>query len=283
VFVVTDQRERVSTDPGIGPINADNTTTLRSIEAAVEVEPDGASLYYEPGPLVAVSDHRTLEMETVKLSQEIDPRRRPTELSLPRSPIPPRFDSGWPQADLVLTSSQRPAASPPRRWRVPALLFGVLLALLMLVLARSAMHRAAAQNAAASIRIEPATVPPPALKRGPVAVNAAQPVANVTPTSSAQPVASAEPASSGQPAASVKPASSALLVASAGPASSALLVASVAPTPNAGPAGSAAPVSHVSSLAVAAAHPAPAKPSPAPSASDAALSAPTAKPKRAIY
>ncbi|MES1175841.1 MAG: hypothetical protein ABUL62_16085 [Myxococcales bacterium] len=251
---MTDQRERVSTDPGIGPVDADNTATLRSIEAAVEVEPDGASLYYEPLPLRAVSDHRTLEMETVKLSQEIDPRKLPTEISLPRSPIPPRYDSGWPQADLVLTSSQRPAP-PRRRWRVPALLFGVLVALLMLVLARSAAQHAAEQSAASSLRVE--TVAPPALVSKSVALPAPPP----------------------KPVALPAPALSAALPAASVPVAAASAIATVIAVPVA----SASAASHVAAPVVAAPYHATPKPSPAPTASNTALSAPTAKPKRAIY
>jgi hypothetical protein len=237
---VTDQRERVSTDPGIGPVEADNSATLGSIEAAVEVEPDGASLYYEPKPLIAISDHRTLEMETVKLSQDIDPRKLATELSLPRSPVPPRYDSGWPQAEVVLTSSQRPAP-PARRWRVPALLLGVLVALLLLVLARGSAQHSAEQSAASSLRVE--TVAPPAAK--PAAV---------------------------VPAASPAP-------------SAALLAVSVAPLPSAAPAPSASAASHIAAPAVVVAHHAAAalKASAPWSANSSAPSAPTVKPKRAIY
>ncbi len=151
---MTDQRDRVITDPGLGPIDVDNSATLRSIDTAVEVEPDGAAYYYEPKPLVAVSDHRTIEIQTVKLSADIDPRKLQTELSLPRSPTPPRYDSGWPQADIALTTSQRPA--PLRRWRVPAVLLTLLGGLLLLVLARGMAQRAA--NAGSAPLIAPRSV-----------------------------------------------------------------------------------------------------------------------------
>jgi hypothetical protein len=235
---VTDQRERVSTDPGIGPIDADNTATLHSIEAAVEVEPDGASLYYEPKLLIAVSDHRTLEMQTVKLSEEIDPRKLPTELSLPRSPFPPQYDSGWPQAEVVLTTSQRPAP-PRRRWRAPVVLLSVLTALLLLVLARSLAQHAAEQHAAASApHSEPAALPLPA-----PATKPAPPIVM-------------------QPA----PLPSALASAPSAPASASASGASHAPK-------------HASSLP----HHTVLTAAPKPSPSAAALSEPTAKPKRAIY
>jgi len=149
---VTDQRDRVTTDPGIGPVDLDNTTTLRSIAAAaaVEVEPDGSALYYEPKPLVAYSDHKTLEIATVKLSAGIDPRKLPTELSLPRVQGSAQYDSGWPQAAIALTSSQPP--QPARRaWRMPVALLAVLCALLIFALARSAARRSARQANAGAV------------------------------------------------------------------------------------------------------------------------------------
>ncbi len=183
---MTDQRDRVTTDPGLGPIDPDNSATLRSIENAVEVEPDGASYYFEAKPLVPVSDHRTLEMQTVKLSDEIDPRKLPTELSLPRSPTPPRYDSGWPQAEVVLTSTQRPA--PLRRWRVPAVLLTLLGGLLLLVLGRAIAQRASNPS---GIAVAPQTVAAPQLAPvQPIAVLAA-PAASVSAVPSAAPVLSA--------------------------------------------------------------------------------------------
>jgi len=89
---VTDQRNRVTTDPGLGPIDPEHHATLRSIVAADRVEEDpvadgdgsGAPVYYAPKPLHAASEHKTLELETVKISKEIDPRKLPTQLKLRR-------------------------------------------------------------------------------------------------------------------------------------------------------------------------------------------------------
>jgi len=143
---VTDPRDKVSTDPGIGPVDlADGNPSQVDIATAL----DSAALYYQPQLLIPVSDHKTLELETIKLSDEIDPRKQVTELRLPRSPLPPPFDSGWPPADVVLTSSQRPQA-PARRWRTPLVLFGLLGALLLLVVARAVAHRNALTKQTAS-------------------------------------------------------------------------------------------------------------------------------------
>jgi hypothetical protein len=138
----------LTTDPGIGPVDlGDTSATLHALEAAEEVEPD--AVYLQPQALVAASLHKTLELQTVKLSDDIDPRKLATQLSMQRGPAVPPFDSGWPPADVVLTSSQRPSA-PSRRWRVPALLLTLLGALLLLVLARAAWRPAGAGNATAS-------------------------------------------------------------------------------------------------------------------------------------
>jgi hypothetical protein len=136
---VTDPRERVTTDPGIGPVEPDSCSTMRSMVAADELRGDGSAgrpVYYEPTPLQAPTNHKTLEIETIKLSQEIDPRKLPTELSLPRSVgSAPAIDSGWPQAEVAVTTSP-PLSVAPRRWRVPVLLLALLGAILLLVLAR---------------------------------------------------------------------------------------------------------------------------------------------------
>jgi len=249
---VTEQRDRVITDPGIGPV--ENPSTLRSIVAAAEeVEPDGAALYYEPKPLIAISDHKTLEIATVKLSEDIDPRKLPTELRLPRSPIPPQYDSGWPQAQIALSASQPPAA-PQRRWRIPAVLLTLLCALLLLVLARGLSQHESSQAAApavdqvvgaqlGAIAAVPETAADPLLVSAPAAPRAAPPVIVFGPS------AAAASASSG--------------VSGAHPLSE-----------------SAAAADHASNLLH---HSAPSA-SPHPSASGSALSAPTfTKPKRAIY
>ena len=173
---MTDQRNRVTTDPGLGPVEIEHPSTLRSIAAADPVETDsaGAPVYYEPKLLNAVSDHKTLELETVKLARDIDPRKLPTELTLRRPvlhvvpasetswaapaspydaswpgpqqfesgwPPPPQFDSSWPPPETVLTTSQPPQA--PRRSLLPLLFVALLGAGLLLVLGARAMRRSA--------------------------------------------------------------------------------------------------------------------------------------------
>ena len=93
---------------------------MRSIEAAEDlasVSPN-APVYFEPAPLVAVSDHKTLEVETVKLAENIDPRKLATEMRLGRvlSSLVPPSDSNWPP-ETALTSSQPPDGLGRRRWR----------------------------------------------------------------------------------------------------------------------------------------------------------------------
>ena len=144
---MTDQRVKVTTDPGIGPVERELRSSVRLLaesDVAASESPAGP-VYVQPTALNASSNHRTLEIETVKLSEDIDPRKLPTQLTLQRPPgLPPpgapRFDSGWPQAELTLTSSQRPA--PPRHpWRIPALLLTLVGAVLLLLWVRASAHR----------------------------------------------------------------------------------------------------------------------------------------------
>jgi hypothetical protein len=56
--------------------------------------PEQAGIYVPPRPLASISDHRTIEVEPVRLAREIDPRRAPTELRL----TPPVRGRSWPWA-----------------------------------------------------------------------------------------------------------------------------------------------------------------------------------------
>ncbi|HKO51006.1 MAG TPA: hypothetical protein VJV79_25030 [Polyangiaceae bacterium] len=180
---MTDQRNRVTTDPGLGPIEPEHHSTLRSIVAAdpviEELVPEAASVYFGPKPLHAVSEHKTLELETVKLAKDIDPRKLPTELKLRRPVLhvlpasdpnwpapappqemgwqqpqfdvgwpPPQFDSGWPPPETVLTTSQ-PPASRRRRSYIPLVMLFLLGASLLVVLGATARRRSARAGAAA--------------------------------------------------------------------------------------------------------------------------------------
>ena len=157
---MTDPRDRVITDPGIGPVDPNSCSTLRSMVAADEVLVDssaGGPVYYEPTLLQAATNHKTLEIETVKLSREIDPRKLPTELSLPRPAALAPNDSGEPQAEVAVTSA--PLSVPPRRWRVPALLLTLLGAILLLVLARGRARPPGAEGSALNT-VQPSEVLP---------------------------------------------------------------------------------------------------------------------------
>jgi hypothetical protein len=237
-------------------VSGETPSTLRSIEVAEVVSPDPESfeqegferpVYYEPQPLVAVSNHKTLEIETIKLAQDIDPRRLPTELRLrPVSPAP--LDSDWPQPDVVVVSSQPPSAGR-RRWRAPAALLLLVAAVVMLALV---LARAAAQHWHAS--------PQAASAGAPTEARAALGAPRVPSPSSAatMPQPSAEAAT---PPAATEPSPSATPpdVALASPA---------------GPPG----------VARGAAKPNLRRSSPTPNASSRALAAPSvSKPKRAIY
>jgi hypothetical protein len=165
---------------------------MRSLQVVDDgsVSPNGP-VYYEPLPLHPVSNHKTLEIETVKLAQDIDPRKLVTELRLNRPPaFAPVSDSGWPP-ETALSSSQ-PPKGPTRRWRTPAVLLTLLAALLVLVLARAVSRRStvgtvSAANGALSVTAPaslPASVPavpsPAAVSVASAPEAAALPIASVT-------------------------------------------------------------------------------------------------------
>ncbi|HEX7451262.1 MAG TPA: hypothetical protein VF294_03215 [Polyangiaceae bacterium] len=156
---MTEKRERVSTDPGLGPLDRPGPSTLRSIEAAKDLSSisPNAPVYYEPSPLVAVSDHRTLEVETVKLAENIDPRKLATEMRLGRvsSSLVPPSDSGWPP-ETALTSSTPPDGPGRRRRLARLVLFALLGVLLVVLVARAATRRSA--NAVGAPVATPAAV-----------------------------------------------------------------------------------------------------------------------------
>ncbi len=194
---MTDKRERIITDPGLGPLDPPGPSTLRSLEAAEEAAAlsPNAPVYYEPSPLVAISDHKTLEVQTIKLSDDIDPRKLQTELRLDRMPsfVPPS-DSFWPP-ETALSSSQ-PPSGPVRRWRTPVVLISLLCALLLLVAARAASRRSAAAAARESGIVQTvsgAGLTPVVASSLPVAVAPAASVV-AAPAAEITPVVNAEPA-----------------------------------------------------------------------------------------
>jgi hypothetical protein len=169
---------------------------LRSIEAAEDLSSSpNAPVYCEPSPLVAVSNHKTLELETVKLAENIDPRKLATEMRLGRvapSLVPPS-DSGWP-AETALTSSTPPDGPGRRRRLAPLVLCALLGALLVLVLARAAAHRSTAAvgapittTTALPLPVNVEALAPPL----PIDVEAPAPLRTVNAEVPAPPVASA--------------------------------------------------------------------------------------------
>ena len=316
---MTDQRNRVTTDPGLGPIEREHASTLRSMTAADPIPEDeipGSPVYFEPKPLHAVSEHKTLELETVKLAQDIDPRKLPTELKLrrpvlhvlpasdPNWPAPspqsdavwpsPQYDSNWPPPETVVTTSQ-PSLAARRRSYLPLLLFVLVGTALLLLLGVRAFRRSSVQAVAAHAALPappPAAPAPLAAEPMPGSVRASS--GDVTPSASASAlpaalaladsVASADPAASADPEAPAPPADPA---ASGDSAASANAVnsadsAEVPPTAAALASPAASATGTEPGAAPASRH-APFKPIPPTIANSSALSAPTTKPKRAIY
>ncbi len=175
---MNNQRDRLGTDPGIGPELGDP-----------EAPAARPAVYLEPTPVPAPAELRAPALPSVQLADEIDPRKQPTELRLrpviSSSLTPPpdelgeepvfelrgqRSDSGWPPPETVVTTSQRPLPlEPKRRFRGPLALVAVLAALLLLVLGRALMSH------------EPAVAEP----RAAAAPVAAPPVVAATPPRSA--------------------------------------------------------------------------------------------------
>jgi hypothetical protein len=302
---VTDQRNRVTTDPGLGPIEREYASTLRSMTAAEPVRDDeipGAPVYYEPKPLHAVSEHKTLELETVKLAKDIDPRKLPTELKLRRpvlhvlpasdpnwpapSPQPdavwpsPQYDSNWPPPETVLTTSQ-PPLSARRRSFLPLVMLVLLSAALLLLLGTRLLRRSpglavatqAALPAPLSAAPSPKSVEPTSgAAPAPAPSNEALPPASVAPSpappNSADSADTADSVGAAESAGTADPADFA-----ESPATAVASGSAVASTTATEPGASGAPAPR---------H-APFKSVPPTIANSSALGAPTTKPKRAIY
>ena len=293
---MTDQRNRLTTDPGLGPIESEHPSTLRSIAAARPIAPDdefGAPVYYEPKPLHAVSDHKTLELETVKLSEDIDPRKLPTELKLRRPVLhvvpgsdpnwqapAPAFDSGWPPPETVVTTSQRPLPAR-RRSYIPLVAFVLCCVTLLLVLGANARRRSTAAVAGQRKQGAPAVTSPKQLEtvRGmsPASANRPPPRSAVVASAPAAPAAHAVSAPEAARSASAS-ASIAELEASAS-------ATGAAPATSGSPATSAASARFADAPHRSGTKPLAASASTSTStASDRAPDAlPATKPKRAIY
>lgn len=86
----------------------------------------GAEAYFKPGKIPAVTVHQTLETETVKLSDSVDPRRAKTLPRIDRAQFAQHADAGEAQsaAPMVLTgpgSAADSAAPEAERWDDAAL------------------------------------------------------------------------------------------------------------------------------------------------------------------
>lgn len=86
-------------------------------------QPEGREVYFKPGKIPAVTVHQTLETETVKLSDSIDPRRAKTMPRIDRAVLA-RFseaegasDSEAPVAVSKPDATAEDAASAPLAWR----------------------------------------------------------------------------------------------------------------------------------------------------------------------
>lgn len=182
-------------------------STLRSIEVAEEIAADteqlAAPVYVEPQPLVSPSDHKTLEIQTVKLADDIDPRKLPTELRLVRPPsVPP--DSGWPLSEAGLAATQ-PPIEERNRWRTRV---GVVLLLALFLLGSGLVLRtrratSAASTAGSTSAVAASLVAPSVTAAASSAVDSAASAAPEPPPSassaSADSTASAEPANDEAP------------------------------------------------------------------------------------
>jgi hypothetical protein len=88
------KQKEVTLRSGLDPRQGPGTDTVPDLAlparlgVSTDTLPEQAGVYVPPRPLTSSSDHRTIEMAPVRLAQDIDPRRAPTELRL-SAPTPP--------------------------------------------------------------------------------------------------------------------------------------------------------------------------------------------------
>lgn len=159
--------------------------TLRSLDTGLDpapTDPGVSEVYVEPQLLPKVSEHKTLEVDTVKLHDEIDPRKRPTELKLGRvrrRPVPESNPPSTPPegivAPAVVTDAPRPA-----RW-IAAGVALLLICVAAFLFARTLRSRIAPgargvpASAVAAPTVPAAKAAPPATARVTSAPSAAKP------------------------------------------------------------------------------------------------------------
>lgn len=106
------------------PKDASATIPDRSMaqrRAISDTMPEQAGVYVPPRPLATPADHRTIEIQPVRLAQEIDPRRAMTELKLTAPPLRPNRLPWFVAAGLIALvgavlyaarDAQSPGAAP---------------------------------------------------------------------------------------------------------------------------------------------------------------------------
>jgi hypothetical protein len=181
-------------DPDSRP-NLEYPSTLRSIavddEGVVDARAAAVRVYFQPQPLAAPSDHKTIEIETIKLAEDIDPRKLRTERGMSRPPPPP--DLNRPQPNVVGVTNSLPVRLKRKR-RTSLMLLMIAGVLLLLVLARGLAQRAHdAQMSAAAL---PAPARAPTTRSGGHRVNPALTTTSaIARPASAPPLIRAEPPS----------------------------------------------------------------------------------------
>jgi hypothetical protein len=126
------KQKEVTLRSGLDPRQGPGTDTVPDLGlplrlgVSTDTLPEQAGVYVPPRPLASASDHRTIEIQPVRLAQDIDPRRAPTELRLaappPRKQARPLFwvltallaiaVGGFFVARLVVSPPDAPSAAP---------------------------------------------------------------------------------------------------------------------------------------------------------------------------
>jgi hypothetical protein len=75
--------------------NAPTVRELRPAGSPGDTVPDIVGQYVPPRPLPELSDHRTIDLKSVRISAEVDPRRAPTERRLVSPPRVARGGATW--------------------------------------------------------------------------------------------------------------------------------------------------------------------------------------------
>jgi hypothetical protein len=96
----------MANEPTNGNEKDRNAPTVRDLKEPVlpsDTVPEIVGLYVPPRPLPGAAEHRTLDLRSVRLSDQADPRRALTERRLVSPPKPPKRRY-WPAALVALGS-----------------------------------------------------------------------------------------------------------------------------------------------------------------------------------